>query len=316
MQRTKISSCGCAQALLFGSSFYRACLGWMTVLPPFTLSLPLNDYGLSSDSVIQAGHPALIERGTVSLHDTITQVVLDIPISPSNNWIHHLGRLCATATPNYVIVSTRMLPLSAHTIPSHSVSTLWIVSRIYTDRSIKAADILCYSLLFSAILKWLAIKKSIYPRNWALVFAFFKLNRMCKPPKLNLVCMYIIDRWMQKFSGWTITFLSYKWFSHWETFSSHLFLKAFLINLFLGCVSGSKWPVIYPWTWTQTHFLQLLFDGGTVVNYLKTVKAFLDANPNEVLTLLFTNPEGQSVSTVWKPAFDAAGRTVHSPGIH
>ncbi|PPQ85988.1 hypothetical protein CVT25_001687 [Psilocybe cyanescens] len=55
--------------------------------------------------------------------------------------------------------------------------------------------------------------------------------------------------------------------------------------------------------------IQLLFDGGTVVNYLKTVKAFLDANPNEVLTLLFTNPEGQSVSTVWKPAFDAAGIT-------
>jgi len=45
------------------------------------------------------------------------------------------------------------------------------------------------------------------------------------------------------------------------------------------------------------------------VDYLKTVKTWLDANPNEVLTLLFTNPEGQSVSTVWKPAFDAAGIT-------
>ncbi|KAF5319583.1 hypothetical protein D9619_008370 [Psilocybe cf. subviscida] len=52
-----------------------------------------------------------------------------------------------------------------------------------------------------------------------------------------------------------------------------------------------------------------LFDGGTVVSYLQTVKTWLDANPNEVLTLLFTNPEGQSVSTVWKPAFDTAGIT-------
>jgi hypothetical protein len=44
-----------------------------------------------------------------------------------------------------------------------------------------------------------------------------------------------------------------------------------------------------------------------VVDYLKTVKTFLDANPNEVLTLIFTNPEGQSPATVWKPAFDEAG---------
>ncbi|KAJ7098940.1 PLC-like phosphodiesterase [Mycena epipterygia] len=50
-----------------------------------------------------------------------------------------------------------------------------------------------------------------------------------------------------------------------------------------------------------------LFDGGSVQDYLTTVKTFLDANPNEVLTLLFTNPEGANVSTVWKPAFDAAG---------
>ena len=42
---------------------------------------------------------------------------------------------------------------------------------------------------------------------------------------------------------------------------------------------------------------------------MQKVKTFLDANPNEVLTLLFTNPEGQSVSTVWKPIFDAAGIT-------
>ncbi|KAF8881667.1 PLC-like phosphodiesterase [Gymnopilus junonius] len=58
----------------------------------------------------------------------------------------------------------------------------------------------------------------------------------------------------------------------------------------------------------QSHVF-LLFDGGTVESYLATVKSWLDANPNEVLTFLFTNPEGQSVSTVWKPAFDAAGIT-------
>ncbi|KIM43916.1 hypothetical protein M413DRAFT_68325 [Hebeloma cylindrosporum] len=52
-----------------------------------------------------------------------------------------------------------------------------------------------------------------------------------------------------------------------------------------------------------------LFDGGKVVDYLKIVKKFLDANPNEVLTLLFTNPEGLSVLDVWKPAFDASGIT-------
>jgi len=50
-----------------------------------------------------------------------------------------------------------------------------------------------------------------------------------------------------------------------------------------------------------------LFDGGTVQDYLTTVKSFLDANPNEVLTLLFTNPEGQDVQTVWDPIFKSAG---------
>ncbi|TFK35685.1 PLC-like phosphodiesterase [Crucibulum laeve] len=46
-----------------------------------------------------------------------------------------------------------------------------------------------------------------------------------------------------------------------------------------------------------------------VEDYLKNVKTFLDANPNEVVTLLFTNPEGLSVSDRWKPAFDNAGIT-------
>ncbi|KAF8586164.1 PLC-like phosphodiesterase [Ramaria rubella] len=55
------------------------------------------------------------------------------------------------------------------------------------------------------------------------------------------------------------------------------------------------------------HTSCLLFDGGTVANYLAIVKTFLDANPNEVLTLLFTNPEGVAVDTVWAPIFSGAG---------
>ncbi|KAH0582278.1 hypothetical protein H2248_011916 [Termitomyces sp. 'cryptogamus'] len=49
-----------------------------------------------------------------------------------------------------------------------------------------------------------------------------------------------------------------------------------------------------------------LFDGGAVVDYLTIVKTFLDANPNEVVTFIFTNPEGVSLPDVWKPAFDSA----------
>ena len=55
-----------------------------------------------------------------------------------------------------------------------------------------------------------------------------------------------------------------------------------------------------------TH-LQILFDGGTVEAYLNRVKTFLDANPNEVLTLIFTNPEGASLKDVWDPAFQQSG---------
>jgi hypothetical protein len=50
-----------------------------------------------------------------------------------------------------------------------------------------------------------------------------------------------------------------------------------------------------------------LFDGGTVQAYLVTVKTFLDANPNEVLMLIFTNPEGQSLPGQWEPAFSNSG---------
>ncbi|KAJ3792954.1 PLC-like phosphodiesterase [Lentinula aff. detonsa] len=55
------------------------------------------------------------------------------------------------------------------------------------------------------------------------------------------------------------------------------------------------------------HTSCLLFDGGTVVDYLTTVKTWLDANPDEVLTLLFTNSDGLSIPDIWAPAFVAAG---------
>lgn len=50
-----------------------------------------------------------------------------------------------------------------------------------------------------------------------------------------------------------------------------------------------------------------MYDGGTVLDYLINIKSFLDQNPNDVLTLLFTNPESEPVATVWKPIFDQAG---------
>jgi len=41
--------------------------------------------------------------------------------------------------------------------------------------------------------------------------------------------------------------------------------------------------------------------------YLKNVMGFLRDNTNEVLTLLFTNPEGLSLTDVWAPVFVASG---------
>ena len=52
---------------------------------------------------------------------------------------------------------------------------------------------------------------------------------------------------------------------------------------------------------------QALFDGGTVEAYLEKVNTFLTANPDEVLTLLFTNPENVSLKDVWDPAFQQSG---------
>ncbi|KAJ8518941.1 hypothetical protein ONZ45_g4017 [Pleurotus djamor] len=58
---------------------------------------------------------------------------------------------------------------------------------------------------------------------------------------------------------------------------------------------------------TQQLDLGSLFDGGTVLSYLRIVKSFLDTHPNEVLTLLFTNPEGITVAGPWKDVFTNAG---------
>ncbi|EFI26548.1 hypothetical protein CC1G_15761 [Coprinopsis cinerea okayama7 len=50
-----------------------------------------------------------------------------------------------------------------------------------------------------------------------------------------------------------------------------------------------------------------LFDGGSVEAYLLKVKKFLEENPNEVMTFVFTNPEELSVEEVWKPVFEKTG---------
>lgn len=55
------------------------------------------------------------------------------------------------------------------------------------------------------------------------------------------------------------------------------------------------------------HTSCLLFDGGPVETYLATVKTWLDANPNEVITFIFTNPDALSLPGQWAPAFNASG---------
>jgi len=55
------------------------------------------------------------------------------------------------------------------------------------------------------------------------------------------------------------------------------------------------------------HTSCLLFDGGSLLNYLKTVKTWLDANPNEVLTILVTNGDNIPVNKFWGPDFVTAG---------
>ncbi|KAJ3566551.1 hypothetical protein NP233_g6932 [Leucocoprinus birnbaumii] len=66
------------------------------------------------------------------------------------------------------------------------------------------------------------------------------------------------------------------------------------------------------------HTSCILFNGGTVEKYLRTVKQFLDKNPNEILTFIFTNPEHVSIEKYWKPAFDKSGITpmIYVPSHH
>ncbi|KAF4582654.1 hypothetical protein EYR40_002577 [Pleurotus pulmonarius] len=72
----------------------------------------------------------------------------------------------------------------------------------------------------------------------------------------------------------------------------------------------AQWSfALLPHQYVSYSLKDILFDGGTVEDYLKKVKTFLDANPNEVITLIFTNPEGVSIPSVWKPAFDNSGIT-------
>ncbi|GAA5844082.1 hypothetical protein JCM9279_003727 [Rhodotorula babjevae] len=54
------------------------------------------------------------------------------------------------------------------------------------------------------------------------------------------------------------------------------------------------------------HTLCLLLDGGTFTSYLSTVKTWLDANPNEVVTILMVNSDGIS-PTVWAQSYEDSG---------
>jgi hypothetical protein len=47
-----------------------------------------------------------------------------------------------------------------------------------------------------------------------------------------------------------------------------------------------------------------LFDGGLVEDYLRKVKTFLDANPNEVVTIIIANKIDTPVMSKWKAVFD------------
>ncbi|KAJ4415421.1 hypothetical protein N0V82_007360 [Gnomoniopsis sp. IMI 355080] len=54
------------------------------------------------------------------------------------------------------------------------------------------------------------------------------------------------------------------------------------------------------------HTVCVLEDAGPLADYLTTLKTFLDSNPNEVVTLLLTNPDGQS-GTAFDAIFQGSG---------
>ncbi|GAA6046402.1 hypothetical protein JCM3770_004901 [Rhodotorula araucariae] len=62
------------------------------------------------------------------------------------------------------------------------------------------------------------------------------------------------------------------------------------------------------------HTLCLLLDGGTFTSYLSTVKKWLDANPNEVVTILMVNTDGVAPS-VWAQSYTDSGlaSSVYTP---
>ena len=45
-------------------------------------------------------------------------------------------------------------------------------------------------------------------------------------------------------------------------------------------------------------------------NYLRQVKIFLDANPNEVVTLIIANKVKTPVMSKWKAVFDKSGEAI------
>lgn len=54
------------------------------------------------------------------------------------------------------------------------------------------------------------------------------------------------------------------------------------------------------------HTICALEDAGPLLDYLTTIKTFLDGNPNEVVTLLLTNQDGQS-GTAFDAVFESSG---------
>ncbi|GAA5907043.1 hypothetical protein JCM6882_005154 [Rhodosporidiobolus microsporus] len=54
------------------------------------------------------------------------------------------------------------------------------------------------------------------------------------------------------------------------------------------------------------HTACFLLDGGTFTSYLSTVKSWLDANPNEVITILAVNTDGIAPS-VWAQSYNESG---------
>ena len=53
------------------------------------------------------------------------------------------------------------------------------------------------------------------------------------------------------------------------------------------------------------HTSCLLLNGGTLVKYLSEVKAWMDENPDDVVTLLFVNTEGLPMSSFAKAYTDS-----------